>query len=139
MLLSPLRKNLRRSFASLRAQLPAYAPCGALSYLHILCSYTLLFERVVRLAAHAPAPFGVVVPHTDFVVNRRILFAPVQDPARVCAFAKRAALAVNAQRIVMGIAPERSPDRVVGGGGVATRLGCVACEAEAPRLDHDLV
>src|SRR5262247_373072 len=69
--------------------------------------------RVVRGAAHAAAPLGVVVTHPDLVVDRAVPLPPLDHPARVGPFAHRAALAVHAEEVLVEVAAERPPDHVV--------------------------
>src|SRR6185369_18098804 len=98
-----------------------------------------LAERVVGFASHAPAPFGVEVPHAAFVVDRHVLFAAVQYPRRLAAGAHRAALPVHAEQVFMQVAAERAPDHVVIADALGALLRRVALQSEAAKLDQQLV
>src|SRR5579862_2477134 len=72
-----------------------------------------LAVRVVCLAPHAPAPFGIKMAHAAFVMDGHVLFATVQHPGRLAARMHRAALAMHAQQIFVQITTERAPNHVV--------------------------
>src|SRR5262245_31587957 len=94
--------------------------------------------RIARQPVHPLAPFVVVVAHPVLVVNGLVLVAAVQDAARLRARQHRRALTGDAEQVLVQVAAERTPDRVVM---VNTRLPLlrgVALQAEAPELDHHL-
>src|SRR5437899_4137584 len=96
-------------------------------------------EWIVRRATHAPAPFGVEVAHADLVVDRAVLFAPLDHPAAVRALAHGTTLPVNREQILVQVAAERPPDRVVVENALRALCRRVALQSQAPKFDDDLI
>src|SRR5437870_912854 len=69
--------------------------------------------RIVGLALHAPAPFGVEVAHAAFVVDRHVFLAAMEHPRSFAPRMHRAPLAMHTKQVFVQIAAERSPDGVV--------------------------
>src|SRR5947208_16256703 len=88
-------------------------------------------ERIVRWATHASAPFGVEVAHADLVMDRAVLFAPLDHPAAVGALAHGTTLPVNREQILVQVAAEGAPDRVVVEDALRALCRCVALQPEA--------
>src|SRR5207244_5533021 len=90
--------------------------------------------RVVGRAPHALPSIGVVVAHADLVVNGAVLLAALEHPAAVGAFAHRAPLAGDAEQVLVQVAAERAPDRVVVEHALRALLGRVALESQAAKF-----
>src|SRR5438552_3671749 len=98
-------------------------------------SFTVSWKRPTGKSAggppHAPRPFGVVVPHADFVVDGVVLLPAVQEVAAIRAFAQRAPLAGHAEQILVQVAAERPPDHVVVEDALGALLRRVALQPQA--------
>jgi hypothetical protein len=89
-----------------------------------------------RAPAHAAAPLGIEVAHADLVVDGAALLAAVEHPAAAGAFAQRTALAVDREQVLVQVAAERPPDRVVVEHALRALRRRVALEPQAAELDR---
>src|SRR5437762_1072210 len=96
-------------------------------------------ERIVRRPTHASAPFRVEVAHADLVVDRAVLFAPLDHPAAVGALAHGTTLPMNPEQILVKVAAERPPDRVVVENALRALCRRVALQSQAAEFDDDFV
>ncbi len=77
--------------------------------------------------------------HAVLVVDRLVLMAAVEDAARLGAGRHGRPLPLHADQVLVQVAAERSPDRIVMIDAGRAFLRRVALETQAAELDHDLV
>ena len=70
-----------------------------------------LTVRIVSLAFHAPAPFGVEVSHAAFVVDRHVFLAAVEHPRSFATRMHGATLAMHTKQPLERIEMETDRDR----------------------------
>src|SRR5437588_11159086 len=83
---------------------------------------------IVRLPVHPAAPLLIVVPHAVFVMDRLVFMTAMKDTTRLRPGPHCGALALHAEQVLVQVAAEWTPDRVVVIDSGLALLGGVALE-----------
>src|SRR5262249_61949324 len=94
---------------------------------------------IIRQPVHPATPLLIVVPHAVLVMDGLIFVTAVKDAAWLRTWPRGCTLALHADQILMQVAPERAPNRIVVVDAGLSLFRGVAFEAEAAEFDHHFI